>query len=201
MPIPFPSLPAMRRLAVLLALAAMVAACGGTTAAATFDPASPCPAEGQQPGAYPQLEALLPADYEGAAPDSVDSGRSCTAAALGSLADAGIREMRFAGATWQTGGSSGLTVALFEADGLDATIVRDFYRKGAEEARRTEKIATTDVTVGGRPAKRLDVLGSDGTGQTIVAWPGNAAGRVWVLLAADLGDTKVASALETCGSR
>ena len=57
---------------------------------ASFDPAAPCPAEGQQPGAYPDLEALLPATHEGKAPDSVDSGRLCTDANLGTLAAAGI---------------------------------------------------------------------------------------------------------------
>ena len=70
----------------------------------------------------------------------------------------------------------------------------DFYEAGARSARHTEKLATSETTVGGRPAQRLDVLGSDGTGQTVVAWPAaSAADRVWVLLAADLGDAKVAS--------
>ena len=47
------------------------------------------------------------------------STRAATArpAALGSLADAGIDGVRFAGATWGLGGSSGLTVATFEGNG------------------------------------------------------------------------------------
>ena len=60
--------------------------------------------------------------------------------ALGSLADAGIAELRFAGATWQTGGTSGLTLAVFKADGLDATKMLEFYALSAESARRTEKL-------------------------------------------------------------
>ena len=48
----------------------------------------------------------------------------------------------------------------------------------------------------GQPAKRLDVLASDGSGSTIVAWPAGAPGRVMVLLAADLGDAKVLDALK-----
>ena len=60
---------------------------------------------------------------------------------------------------------------------------------------------TSDTTVGSRPARRLDVLGSDGTGQTVVTWPGDEQGTVWVLLAADLGDTRVAEILDTLGNR
>ncbi len=132
----------------------------------------------------------------------MDSGRNCTAGALGTLAERGVDELRFAGATWKTGGTSGLTLARFEADGLDAGQMLEFYETGARDARRTEKAVTSDTTVGGRPARRLDVLGSDGTGQTVVAWP--AAGRpgaVWVLLAADVGDARVAELLEVFGSR
>ena len=44
----------------------------------------------------------------------------------------------------------------------------EFYETGARGARRTEKLVTSDTTVGGEPARRLDVLGSDGTGQTVV---------------------------------
>jgi hypothetical protein len=195
-----------RRPATLLAAVALVAAvvlgaCSASAPSTSFDPASPCPAQGQQPGAFPDLEAMLPTEYDGAAPTTVDSGRSCTAAMLGTLAEAGVAELRFAGATWATGGTSGITVAVFEADRLDATVMRDFYQRGAEQARRTEKVQASDVPVGGKAGKRLDVLGSDGTGQTVVAWPADRPGRVWVLLAADLGDTKVAAALEAFGSR
>jgi hypothetical protein len=71
-----------------------------------------------------------------------------------------------------------------------------FYEDGARKARRTEKLEVKDTTVAGTAAKRLDVLGSDGTGQTVVTWPAAEPGRVNVLLAADLGDAKVAEALK-----
>jgi hypothetical protein len=186
----------------VLGVSLLLAACSpGGTAVATFDPSAPCPAEGRQPGAYPELEALLPGDLDGEAPASVDSGRSCTADALGTLAERGVEELRFAGATWTTGGTSGLTLARFEADGLDSGQMLEFYETGARDARRTEKLVTSDTTVAGEPAKRLDVLGSDGTGQTVVAWPAGRPGAVWVLLAADVGDARVAEILETFGSR
>jgi hypothetical protein len=190
----------LRPLFALLAAAVLVTACGGTAVpVVSFDPASPCTTDGRVPGAYPDLEARLPADYEGQPPANVDSGRSCTAAALGTLAEDGVAELRFAGATWDLGGTTGLTFAVFEAPGLEPGDMIRFYEAGARLARRTEKLATSDTTVGGRPARRLDVLGSDGTGQTIVAWPAEEPGRVHVLLAADLGDAKVAQALETLG--
>lgn len=194
---------AMRPSRLILAVPLLVfalASCGSATApSASFDPASACTTDGRFAGAYPDLEALLPKAFEGDAPATVDSGRNCTPAALGTLAAAGIDGVRFAGATWPMGGTSGLTVAVFEGDGLDAATMLEFYEHGAEQANRTEKQVTSDTSVGGVQARRLDVLGSDGTGQTIVTWPGDVPGRVNVLLAADIGDAKVAEALETLG--
>jgi hypothetical protein len=192
--------PALLVLATLV-LALLVAACGTATPVASFDPASACTTDGRFPGAYPDLEGLLPSTYEGAAPATVDSGRNCTPSALGILAESGVGGVRFAGATWPLGGTTGLTVAVFEGEGLDATKLLAFYEDGARTARRTEKLQVSDTTVGGTAAKRLDVLGSDGTAQTVVTWPAPEPGRVNVLLAADLGDAKVAQALETFAGR
>lgn len=183
----------------MLPLAACAASPGAPVV--SFDPAGPCTADGQQPGAYPDLEALLPPAWDQRTPDNLDSGRTCTAEALGTLASRGVEELRFAGATWKAGGSSGLTMAVFQSDGLDPTMMIEFYEAGARTARRTDKYVVSDTTVGGEAAKRLDVLGSDGTTQTVVAWPAGQPGRVKVLLAADLGDTRVADILETFGSR
>ena len=181
-------------------LAVALAACGTAAVPETsFDPASACTTDGRYAGAYPDLEALLPSTFEGEAPATVDSGRNCTSVSLGTLAAAGVDGVRFAGATWPKGGTSGLTIAVFEGDGLDAATLLSFYEDGAQQARRTEKAVTSDTTVGSTPAKRLDVLGSDGTGQTIVTWPGAVPGRVNVLLAADVGDSAVAEALEALG--
>ena len=186
-------------LVVLSALA--VAGCSGSKIpVSTFDPSTPCTTDGRQPGAYPDLEAALPKTYEGKAPVSVDSGRNCTTGALGTLADDGIAGVRFAGATWDLGGTTALTVALFEADGLNASAMIGFYRDGATQNSKTEKLASSELTVGGAAAYRLDVLQSDGTGQTVVAWPAAEPGRVHVLLAADLGDAKVLDALAVFGA-
>jgi len=192
--------PMARASALSLVLAVVLAACGSAIPVVSFDPSTPCTTDGRQPGAYPELEALLPAEYQGQAPDNVDSGRSCTPAALGSLADAGIDGVRFAGATWHLGGATALTVAVFEADGLTPTAMIDFYRLGGSGNSKLEKIAISKATVGGRTGSRLDVLQSDGTAQTIVAWPSADAGRVFVLLASDLGDANVLRALDDFGS-
>ncbi len=186
-----------RVLPMVLALA--VAACATATPMTSFDPASACTTDGRMPGAYPELEALLPRSYEGQAPTTVDSGRNCTPAALGTLAADGVDGVEFAGATWPLGGATALTVAVFQGDGLDAGKLLDFYARGAADANRTDKLATSDTTVGGQPARRLDVLRSDGSGSTIVTWPGGAPGRAMALLASDLGDAKVLEALQAFG--
>jgi hypothetical protein len=184
-------------LALLLAAAALLAACGGSGIPfVSFDPTAACTTDGRMPGAYPELEALLPGTYQGSMPVNVDSGRNCTSDALDTLADVGISEVRFAGATWDLDGSAALTRALFEAEGLTPSAMIDFYKAGALANRKTEKLADAETTVAGRPGRRLDVLQSDGTAQTVVAWPADEPGRVHVLLASDVGDARVLEALE-----
>jgi hypothetical protein len=186
----------------LVLVALLSAGCGGTKIpVVSFDPSSPCTTDGRQPGAYPELESTLPTTFDGQAPVSVDSGRNCTTAALGTLADDGITGVRFAGATWDLGGTTALTIAVFQADGLDAAKMIRFYYDGATQNSKTEKLASSDVTVGSAAGHRLDVLQSDGTGQTVVTWPAAEPGRVNVLLAADLGDARVLDALAQLGNR
>lgn len=189
---------------VVLALLSLLIA-GACTASSipvvSFDPASSCTSDGRMPGAYPDLEALLPSEYDTKPPTSVDSGRNCTADALGTLTASGIKALRFAGATWDLGGTTAVTVAVFKADGLTPASMIQFYAAGARSNSKTEKAQLSDTTVAGEPASRLDVLQTDGTGQTIVAWPSDEPGLVHVLLASDLGDTKVLAALDEFGSR
>ena len=197
-----PVIGAIGRLVASLILAAVVVGCAGSPIPVTsFDPASPCTTDGRQPGAYPDLEALLPPDYQGIKPTSVDSGRHCTKDALGTLATAGITGVRFAGATWGLGGTTGLSFAVFAADGLTASEMIDFYGAGAQANSKTDTLQAVDTVVAGRPARRLDVLQSDGSAHSIVAWPSKTAGIIDVLHATDLGDTKVAAALTELSAR
>ena len=197
-----PVIGAIGRLVASLILAAVVVGCAGSPIPVTsFDPSSPCTTDGRQPGAYPDLEALLPPDYQGIKPTSVDSGRHCTKDALGTLATAGITGVRFAGATWGLGGTTGLSFAVFAADGLTASEMIDFYGAGAQANSKTDTLQAVDTVVAGRPARRLDVLQSDGSAHSIVAWPSKTAGIIDVLLATDLGDTKVLAALTELSAR
>jgi hypothetical protein len=177
-------------------LAVVLTGCGSADIpVVTFDPASACTTDGRQPGAYPALEGLLPKSYDGKAPTRVDSGRNCTTEALGTLADDGITGVEFAGATWELSGTTGLTAAVFQGKGLDTKELFNFYRDSGGTDRHTEKMSTSNLAVGGKAGRRLDILASDGTGQTVVVWPSDQADTVFVLLAADIGDAAVLDAL------
>ena len=82
----------------------LVAACSGGTPP-SFDPTGTCTADGRAPGAYPDLEALVPTTYEAAARARSTPAATARPTNLGSLADAGIDEVRFAGGTWTFGGN------------------------------------------------------------------------------------------------
>lgn len=157
----------LRAIAVLAVLAA---ACGGPTA--TFDPAGPCVADGRIGGAYPDLEARLPAELDGRAPSSVDSGRNCTVSALGSLVTRGVDEVEFAGATWDLGGGRGVSSVVFAVPGrsLPADWIAEFYEIGARTAKRTENIESSRPTFEGvGETRRLDTL-NDLSLQSVVTW-------------------------------
>jgi len=133
----------------------------------SFDPQAPCTSDGQQPGAYPELEAALPATFQGAQPVRRDSGRNCSDAALGTLVDHGIEELRFAGALWETARRSGTTVAIFRAPGLSADRLAEFYEAGARSARKTVNVTMRPMKIEGVEGHRIDTL-NDESYQTIV---------------------------------
>jgi len=164
--------------------------------ASTFDPQAPCNADGQRPGAYPELEAVLPAAFEGAAPKRLDSGRNCSEGALGTLVGHGVEELRFAGALWETGSRSGVTVAVFTAPGLTASQVAEFYEAGARAARKTENVTTSPIRVGGVEGHRLDTL-NDESFQTIVVLDSRDGEIVHaVLVASDVREIQTLEAHE-----
>lgn len=188
---------AARGIALLAAFAVAafaLAACASPAASPAFDPASACTTDGRRAGAYPELEALLPAALDGVAPGSVDSGRSCTSAALGSLYQRGIRELRFAGATWDRGSEQGVTYAVFEAAGLEPASMIEFYETGARATGRAEALRVQPFEVAGAAGVRLDTI-HRGVGQTIVAWPGDEPGRVRVVLVSATGEAELSRIL------
>ena len=171
------SLRSVAAIAVLLALIA--AGC----AAASFDPTGPCKADGAIPGAYPELEAAVPKSFRGGPPQQLDSGRTCTAEGLSTLAGHGVTELRFAGGTWETGTDSGLSLAVFSvASGpaLDPAWLTEFYEAGARSGKNVTSVNTsTYVVPGGPPGSRIDVLNGESY-QTLVIWARD--GRVAVAL-------------------
>ena len=190
------------RVALLLALVALSLAACAATAAASFDPTGPCTADGSAPGAYPDLEAMVPATYEGRAPDTLDSGpqlhgreprRAC--------ADAGIDEVRFAGGTWGFGGNRAAALCRVQRPGPDgrrawptstprAPVRRTGPRSPASRRRRSpaDRATASTPTTGERQ-------------QTVVVWPAAEPDVVNVVITNDLPDPKIEAAVAAFGGR
>jgi len=184
----------------VVALAAVVAAAACTGPVASFDPTGPCTADGSAPGAYPDLEARIPVTYEDRGPDTLDSGRNCTAENLGELAEAGIAEVRFAGGTWDFGGNRAAALVVFTAPGLTADRIADFYVASAEAADRTEITGVSTPILAGERVRRLD----SETGpriQTVVVWPAAQPDVVNVVITNDLPDPKIEAAVAAFAGR
>lgn len=167
------------RIAVAIGVAAWVLA--GCTAGASFDPAAPCSKDARLTGAYPALEALVPKTFRDRGPDRVDSGRSCTQAALGSLVVHGVSELRFAGAIWDLGSGSGVTEAILDADGLTVPWVEEFYKSGADAAKETERVDSHSVALPGSVSGfRIDTLNGESY-QSVLVWPDGGHVRVIIV--------------------
>lgn len=184
----------------LLLLAVLVAtACAGSPAP-SFDPAGTCTSDGSAPGAYPDLEALVPTVYMEKAPDLLDSGRNCSPANLGSLADLGIGEVRFAGGTWTFGAERAAVLAVFTAPGLTAGGLADVYLESARTANRTKILQASEPTIEGRSGRRLDTETGSRT-QTVLVWPSATTDQVNVVITNDLPDARIDDAVTAFGGR
>ena len=150
------------------------------------------------PGAYPDLEARIPTSYEGHGPTRLDSGRHCTPENLGSLASAGINEVRYAGGTWDLGGDAAAALAVFQAKGLTADLLADFYAGSARTADRTTIVGESTPTVAGRLGHRLDTRTSDRS-QTIIVWPSADPDIVNTVITNELPDPKIQAAIDAFG--
>ena len=148
----------------------------------------------------------MPAMFAGHAPNTLDSGRNCTSAELGTLAGHGIREVRFAGGTWDLSGESGVTLAVFTGAGLTAEWLGEWYESSARNARSTSQITPSRPTIAGRQAYRLDTVNGQ-SDQTVITWdappadslaadasPG-ATGTVFVVIAADVPESSIHDAI------
>jgi hypothetical protein len=184
---------------LLVATVVVLAACGGG-AATSFDPTGPCTTDGAVAGAYPDLEARLPTSYRDAAPGTIDSGRNCSAEALGVLSELGYKEVRHAGATWGFGAERYVVLAVFSAPGLDADEVADFYAASARAEPRVEILDETEPTIAGRGGRRLDAKRVERL-QTVVVWPAADPDIVNVVVTNDLPEARIQEAIDAFGDR
>ena len=109
---------------------------------------APCTTDGRAPGAYPDLEALVPTTYEGAPPETPRLGAQLHGRRTsGSLARLGINEVRFAGGTWTFGAERAAVLAVFRTPGLTADDLAAFYddeRAGRGADRRSSAQSHAD---------------------------------------------------------
>jgi hypothetical protein len=148
---------------------------------------------GKRAGAYPELEALIPASFGGKAPQMLDSGRNCTSAELGTLAGHGLTELRFAGGVWPDG-NSGVTLAVFTAPGLQSEWLAEWYEAGARAARVTGNIQLSKPTIADRPGQRLDVVNGEAP-QTVITWPSTRPDTVNVVISSDEPEDRIQAAV------
>jgi hypothetical protein len=191
-------MPGTTRIGLFLLAAVLVAAACGGAPAASFDPTGACTTDGRAPGAYADLEALVPKTYQGVAPGTLDSGRNCTPANLGSLASSGIGEIRFAGATWSFGAERAAVLAIFRTPGLTAEALAAFYAESAKGAARTNVVATSTPVIAGRQGRRLDTKTGERV-QTVVVWPAAQDDQVNVVITNDLPDARIQDAIDAFG--
>jgi hypothetical protein len=182
-----------------LAMGIALAACTDG-AAPSFQPSGPCTADGSAPGAYPDLESRVPTRYRDEPPASLDSGRNCSRESLGTLADLGYTELRFAGARWTFGAERAVVLAVFSVPGLEADQVAGFYAASARAASRTEVLAESPLEIAGRPARRLDTKTGERL-QTVVVWPAADPDLVNVVVTNDLPDARITDAIDAFGNR
>ena len=193
----FPIEPTRRRLllaALFVGVALVAMACSGGSPYTSFDPSSPCTTDGRLPGAYPALEARVPATFDGRKPDSLDSGRNCTTAELGTLVQHGIHEVRYAGGTWNIGSNGGVTLAVFTGDGLTAEWLGEWYESTARQARNTRDITPTRPAIAGHQTYRLDTVNNE-SDQTVITFDAPGGDAVYAVVAAEAGEQRIQDAV------
>jgi hypothetical protein len=169
-------------------VAILAAGCG--SAGPSFSTTGPCVADGRAAGAYPALEATVPRTINGRPATTVDSGRNCSNDALGTFTGHDVHELDFAGATWDEGNGSGVSIAVLALPDrpLPAAWAEEFYTFGAANGKHTGNLETSHPTYPGvGTVFRLDTL-NDLSFQTVVVWRDGDLVRV-VIVATQVGPT------------
>ncbi len=162
--------------------------------AATFSASGPCVVDGRVPGAYPNLEAVIPKTLDGRAPNQLDSGRNCSTANLGTLAGHGVRQVMFAGGVWTDSATQGITLAVFTAPGLQAAWLGEWFEASARAAKDTQNFVPTRLQIAGRDAYRLDLLNGE-VQQAVIVWPSTTPDMVNALIASGTTEQRIADGL------
>lgn len=188
------------RLGVLASVLVLASACDAAAPTPLPDPAAPCAGADEQrlPGFYPEMEALLPTEFGGSAPATRDSGRYCSAKTLGSLLEAGIAELHFAGATWPADGASGIALVVYRAPDLTVDVVADSFAVGAGAARGVTQVHAEEVDVAGRRGVRITAV-SGRRPQIVFMWPGAAPATVNVVIGSGVAEDRLREAIATFG--
>jgi hypothetical protein len=185
------------RIGIVALAVALISACSGAPPP-SFDPTGDCTTDGRAPGAYPDLEALVPTRFQGVAAGTLDSGRNCTVTNLGALARLGITEVRFAGGTWSFGAERAAVLAVFRTQGLTADDLAAFYNESARAAARTKILGASQPLIAGRQGTRLDTQTGERL-QTVVVWPSAKPDVVNVVITNDLPDARIQDAIDAFG--
>jgi hypothetical protein len=192
----------VRRHVLLLGIAAGVlcAAAGVLCASCAGTPAAPGPSgctDLQTPGVYPELERLVPASVGGTAVARLESGRSCSDQALGSLAKSGVRELQFAGAVarFSPQDSTGITLSVYRAPGLTIDLLADAFATGAGTSRSVSGVHAARTVIGGRPGIRIDAIAA-GQAETVFVWPSGEPETFDAVIAIGAGEDEILAAVQ-----
>jgi len=98
------------------------------------------------------------------------------------------------------GGERAAALVVFEAPGLTANQIADFYGTSAQGANRTTITGVSTPEISGRSGYRLNTMTGDRV-QTVVVWPSATSDVVNVVITNDLPDPKIESAVEAFGGR
>jgi hypothetical protein len=81
-----------------------------------------------------------------------------------------VKELQYAGAIWELGSGAGVTLAVFDASGLQPDWIEEFYESGARAAKNTETVETGSKQLpDGTTAFRIDALNGESY-QTVLVW-------------------------------
>ena len=89
-------------------------------------------------------------------------------------------------------------LVVFEAPGLTADAIADFYNESARSANRTQVTGESMATMAGESVRRLDTKTGERL-QTVVVWPAADPDAVNVVITNDLPDGKIEAAVAAFG--